>query len=127
MIRYSHVSLIIICDTEPELEAVTAHLGVDPSRTRTDKAHSWGPQDGAAELISYSWVLDSPLTHEDADVPERLSELAEAIEPFAERLKTLKSKHKPWVDVLFHNTGTNTTAIWDIEHHSLTASDFLIV
>jgi Ca2+-binding RTX toxin-like protein len=30
-------------------------------------------------------------------------------------------------DVLFMNSATNTTTIMDIEHHSLTASDFLIV
>jgi hypothetical protein len=29
-------------------------------------------------------------------------------------------------DVLFLNSGANTTTVVDIEHHSLTASDFLI-
>ena len=104
MIRYSHVSLIILCDTVAEADAVTAHLGVKPVGVRESKSQSWSKKEGHAEKISWSWMLDSPKSHNDADVPERLWSLAEAIEPFADKLRTLNSKHKPWVDVLYHNT-----------------------
>jgi len=104
MIRYSHVSLIITCDTTAEADAITAHLGVQPSRIRESKLQSWSKEKGRGEMISWSWMFDSPKGHTEADVPERLWTLAEAIEPFAERLRTLKSPHKPWVDVIYHNT-----------------------
>ena len=104
MIRYSHVSLIVLCDTAAEADAVTAHLGVQPTRIRESKSHSWSPKDGHSEKISWSWTFDSPKSHTEADVPERLWTLAEAIQPFAERLQTLKSSHKPWIDIIYHNT-----------------------
>jgi hypothetical protein len=104
MIRYSHVSLIILCETAAEAEAITVHLGVQPSRVRESKSQSWSKEKGRAELISWCWMLDSPKSHTDADVPERLWKLAEVVEPIAEQLRTLKSAHKPWVDVVYHNT-----------------------
>jgi len=105
MILYSHVSLKHICDTAAEAEAVTAHLGVQPSRIREAKSHSWSKQEGHAENISWIWMLDSPKSHTEADLPERLWALAETIQPFAERLQTIKSSHKPWVvDIIYHNT-----------------------
>jgi len=41
MIRYSHVSLIVLCDSLAEADAVTKHLGVKPSRVRENKSDSW--------------------------------------------------------------------------------------
>src|SRR5258705_9178586 len=104
MIRYSHVTLKILCDSAAETEAVTAQLGVQPSRIRESKSHSWSKEKGHAEKISWSWMLDSPKSHNEADLPERLWLLTEAIQPFAGRLQTLKPSHKPWVDIIFHNT-----------------------
>ncbi len=104
MIRYSHVSLMHICDTADEAEAVTTHLGVQPSRIRESKSHSWSKEKGHAEKISWSWMLDSPKSHTEADLPERLWALAETIQPFAERLQTLKSSRRPWVDIIYHNS-----------------------
>ena len=104
MIRYSHVSLIVLCDTSAEADAVTAHLGVRPTQIRESKAQGWGPKEGHTEKVSWSWTFDSPKSHTEADVPERLWILSEAIAPFAERLRPLKSAHKPWIDVIYHNT-----------------------
>jgi hypothetical protein len=104
MIRYSHVSLVVLCDTAAEADAVTTHLGVQPTRIRESKAQSWCPKGGHGEKVSWSWTFDSPKSHTEADVPERLWTLAEAIAPFAERLRTLKSAREPWVDVVYHNT-----------------------
>ena len=77
---------------------------MQPSRVKESKSQSWSKEEGHREKVSWSWMLDSPKSHTDADVPERLWALAEVIEPFAERLRTLKSSHKPWVDVIYHNT-----------------------
>jgi hypothetical protein len=111
MIKYSHVSLIILCDTAAEAEAITAHLGIPPTRLRESKLRSGNKEKGLTEKISFSWMLDSPKSHTDADVPERLSALADAIEPINERLHTLKSLHKPWVDVVYHNTPQHSRGI----------------
>jgi hypothetical protein len=104
MIKYSHASLIILCDTAAEAEAITAHLGVQPTRVRESKLKSGNKEKGRTEKASYSWMLDSPKSHTDADVPERLSALTDAIEPIGERLHALKSVHKPWVDIVYHVT-----------------------
>ena len=103
MILYSHVSLKHICDTAAEAEAVTAHLGVQPTLIRESKSHSWSKEEGHAEHLSWTWMLDSPKSHTEADLPERLWALAETIQPFADRLQTLKSG-RMWVDIIYHNT-----------------------
>jgi hypothetical protein len=104
MIRYSHVSLIILCDTAAEADAVTAHLGIQPTRIRESKFQSWSQKEGKSEKVSWRWTFDSPKNHTEAEVSERLWTLAEAIAPFSERLRTLKSSHKPRVDIIYHNT-----------------------
>jgi len=104
MIRYSHVSLIVLCETVAEADAVTAHLGIQPTRIHESTTQSWSMKEGPAEKVSWSWTFDSPKSQTEADVPERLWALAEAIAPFAERLRTLKSAHRPWVDIVYHTT-----------------------
>jgi hypothetical protein len=104
MIKYSHVSLAIVCETAEDAAAITSHLGVQPSRVRKSVSHSWSKEEGHAEALSHTWMLDSPKSHDQADTPERLWELANLIEPFAERLRTLPARHQPWVDIIYHNT-----------------------
>ena len=103
MIRYSHVALLFVCETSAEAHSITTQLGAQPTRVEESKVQTWSKEEGHRENASWTWVLDSPKTAA-ADVPDRLWALADLIEPFAHRLPALKATHKPWIDVLFHNT-----------------------
>lgn len=105
MIRYSHVSLIVLCDSLVEADAVTKHLGVQPSRVRESKSDSWTKEGGRKENAPfYSWMLDSPKTAENGNPTIRLYALADTIEPFAPRLSSLQTRQPPSVDILYHCT-----------------------
>ena len=102
MIRYSHVSLIILCETIAVADSISVHLQIKPSRVREDKTQSWSEEHGHKEKITYAWMLDSPKSATDGDPTARLYALAELIEPFGEKLLTLDAKFKRWIDVLYH-------------------------
>lgn len=111
MIRYSHVSLLILCKTRPEADLITAHLGVQPSRVREDKSQRWSKEAGHSEMVSYTWVFDSPKSAEDDDPTGRLLALSETIEPFSERLSTLDTQFKRFIDVVYHVTPQHASGI----------------
>ena len=104
MIRYSHVSLLIPCDAE-SAATVTELLGVQPTRVRESKTQS-AKLDGGGweEHIHHTWMLDSPKSHTDGDPTARLYALADAIEPFASRLPSLRPRFSPFVDIIYHVT-----------------------
>ena len=104
MIRYSHVSLLVSCNTAAEAADVTASLGVQTNRVRENKTYSWSKESGRAEKISYSWMLDSPMSQTDGDPTARLYALADIIEPFASRLPSLRPRFRPWIDIIYHIT-----------------------
>jgi hypothetical protein len=111
MIRYSHVSLLVLCKTKPEADLVTEHLGIQPSRVREDKSQRWSKEAGHSEMISYTWVLDSPKSAEEADPTGRLVALADVIEPFGERLLSLNTEFRRFVDVVYHVTPQHPNGI----------------
>lgn len=78
MIKYSHVRLIIMCD-EAGYDEVATHLEIEPSDT---KIESEPPPTG----LTHTWILDSPLDATQGDPTTRLESLADAIEPFADKL-----------------------------------------
>jgi hypothetical protein len=104
MIRYSHVSLFVHCKTRSEADLVTEHLGIQPSQVREDKYQQWSKERGQSEMVSYAWVLDSPKSAEQADPTGRLMALADVIEPFGERLLSLNSEFRRFVDIVYHVT-----------------------
>lgn len=98
MIKYSHVSLLILCKAEG-VDIISAHLGCNPSRI--DHVSQEGvPKTG----LTHTWRLDSPLGHSDANPTSRLEALVTMIEPFAERLLTLDTAYQPFVDIVYHVT-----------------------
>ena len=103
MIRYSHVSLLIPCDTA-SAATITTRLGVQPTTIReSDGMERRG--DGSWQVSTHhAWVLDSPMSHADGDPTARLSALADVIEPFASRLPSIRPQFKPFVDIVYHVT-----------------------
>lgn len=104
MIRYSHVRLLVLCKTKSDADLVTAHLGVQPSGVREDKSERWSKEEGRSEMVSYTWFFDSPKSAEAADPTGRLLALADAIEPFCERILSLDAQFKRFVDIVYHVT-----------------------
>jgi hypothetical protein len=100
MIRYSHVALIIPLE-DSSGEAVTKHLGIVPTGVRESKGLRSSSAGVLVPHTSYCWFLDSK---KDASYQpiERIHTLLEEIEPFADRLLTLDSKYRRWVDMVFH-------------------------
>jgi hypothetical protein len=98
MIRYSHVSLLILCD-EAGVDIISAHLGCSPSRVDHDTTEEV-PETG----LTHTWRIDSPLGHSDADPTGRLDALVTKIETFGERLLTLDAAYRPFVDIVYHVT-----------------------
>jgi hypothetical protein len=103
MIRYSHVSLLIPCDSDGAATITTA-LGVAPTRVREDISQIRRPDGGWQNSAHRTWMFDSPKSHADGDPTTRLSALADAIEPFAGRLLMIRPQFKPFVDILYHVT-----------------------
>jgi hypothetical protein len=103
MIRYSHVSLLILCDSD-SAATITAQLGVEPTRIRESKSRTRAADGGWQENVDYTWMFDSPKSHTDGDPTARLYALADAIEPFAARLPSIRPQFKPWVDIVYHVT-----------------------
>jgi hypothetical protein len=106
MIRYSHVSLLIPCDTE-SAAVVTELLGVQPTAVRQSKTHGQRKDGNWEESIHYTWTLDSPKSHREGDPTARLYALADVIEPFALRLPGLRPRFSPFVDIVYHVTPQN--------------------
>jgi hypothetical protein len=104
MIRYSDVSLLILCRTKSEADWITSDLGILPSQVREDKFQHWSKEAGQAETNSYTWVFNSPKDAETADPTGRLLALADAIEPFGDRLLSLDTQFKRFIDVVYHVT-----------------------
>jgi hypothetical protein len=92
MIRYSYVRLMIHFEPGRSAE-VSTHLGVQPSGIIEPE-----PEDKCG-----TWYLDSPKDI-DSDPTARLHALADAIEPFADRLMSLDAKFHRGIDVLYHTT-----------------------
>ena len=103
MIRYSHVSLLILCDADGA-PAITTTLGVQPTRIREDKIQGQRDDGQFEEQIHHTWTLDSPKGHTDGDPTARLYALADVIEPFAMRLPSLRPRFRPFVDIVYHIT-----------------------
>ena len=104
MIRYSHVSLMILCKVKSDADLITAHFGVQPTTVREDKLNSWSKEAGHSQTISYTWVFDSPKCAQDANPTGRLLALADAIEPFGERIVSLDANFKRSIDIIYHIT-----------------------
>jgi hypothetical protein len=111
MIRYSHVSLLISCKTKSDADLISAHLGIQPSQIRENKFQKWSKETGHSEVVSYSWVFDSPKSASEADPTGRLSALADAIEPFGERVLSLDSQFKRFADIVYHITPQHSNGI----------------
>ncbi|HEX9047706.1 MAG TPA: hypothetical protein VF988_11835 [Verrucomicrobiae bacterium] len=103
MIRYSHVALMVLCRSRADADAVTAHLGIEPSVINEDKIDV-DHGSGLTEEISYTWVLHSPKSATDANPTGRLLALADIIAPFAHRLPALDPKLRAFVDIVYHVT-----------------------
>jgi hypothetical protein len=103
MIRYSNVSLMILCDAE-SAATITATLGVQPTCVRENKSQHRRDDDSWEERTHYAWMLDSPMSHTDGDPTARLYALADIIEPFADRLSSLPPEFHRWIDILYHVT-----------------------
>jgi hypothetical protein len=103
MVRYSHVSLLVLCDAA-DAGVITAHLGVAPSCVRKSTSQSVQAGGTVAEDAHHTWVLDSPLSAEAGDPTDRLWALAEVIQPFGDRLLALDARFPRWVDILYHAT-----------------------
>jgi hypothetical protein len=103
MIRYSHVSLMILCDAE-NAATITSILGVQPTRVRESKTQHRRDDDSWEERTHYTWMLDSPMSHTDGDPTARLYALADIIEPFAARLPSLAPQFQRWIDIVYHVT-----------------------
>jgi hypothetical protein len=103
MIRYSHVSLLIPCDSV-SAATITAALGVEPTRVRESKMHVRATDGSMQERVHHTWMFDSPKSHTDGDPTARLYALADAIEPFAARLPSIQAEYKPFVDIVYHVT-----------------------
>jgi hypothetical protein len=103
MIRYSHVSLLIPCDSVSAATITTA-LGVEPTRIRKSKFQVRAKDGSFQDRVDHTWMFDSPKSHTDGDPTARLYALADAIEPFAVRLPSIREEHKPWVDIVYHVT-----------------------
>lgn len=96
MIRYSHVSLLILCDAAG-VDTITKHLGCKPSRIDHD------PNDQIPVTgLTHTWRLDSPLGHADADPTGRLDALVSKVELFGDRLLTLDTGSSPFIDIVYH-------------------------
>lgn len=102
MVRYSHVSLLVSCDTADGSD-VTALLEVTPTRVRLGEAREVDDKGGWRDVQWHTWMLDSPKGAEVAPT-ERLFALADLIEPFAEGLLKLDPRYKRWVDIVYHVT-----------------------
>jgi hypothetical protein len=103
MIRYSHVSLVILCDLS-DIAAITTHLGMGPSEVAELRTMNLKPNETTKEQIHHKWMLHAPLTAEQGDPTARLWSLVEVIRPFADRLLTLDARWRSWIDILYHVT-----------------------
>lgn len=103
MIRYSHVSLVIPCNLVAADE-ITKQLSIKPTRVRHDQIWQRRPDGSIAETTSYTWMLDSPTSAEEAPPVKRLEALLSIVEPHGEALQRLDAKFKRWVDLLYHVT-----------------------
>ena len=92
MIKYSHVRLLILCNSD-DVEKINSHLGVDPTEVKSDDGKNF----------THTWCLDSPM-NADGDPTARLAALAEAIEPFADKVVSLDSKFPRFIDIVYHVT-----------------------
>lgn len=104
MIKYSHVSFIVLCDATGSVDTITTTLGVEPTRIKEDSTFSRKDDVDFEEVLHYTWMLDSPKSHDEGDPTARLYALADVIEPFASRLPGLLPQFRPWVDILYHVT-----------------------
>ena len=98
MIRYSHVSLIILCDTIG-VQEITDRLGRAPSRVDHDPEQE-PPQTG----LTHTWRIDSPLGDADADPTGRLVALLNVIEPLGPKIASLDKRYSRWIDIIYHVT-----------------------
>lgn len=87
---------MIMCD-EAGYHEVATRLHVEPSDT---KIESEVPPSG----LTHTWMLDSPLDATQGDPTTRLESLADAIDPFAEKLVALDDRFRRFIDIVYHVT-----------------------
>jgi hypothetical protein len=101
MIRYSRVSLLIPCEAN-EADAISAHLGIQPTEVRQSRPRVRQPDGTMAEELWHTWSLDSPMSADAGDPTSRLWALIEVIRPSGERLISLDPKWKRFIDIVYH-------------------------
>lgn len=117
MILRSHVSLLILCDAEG-VGNITLHLEKSPDRVE-DNVAELGPD----VAFTHTWILDSPLSHAEANPTGRLKALVDVIEPYREKLLTLDPKYPLSVDIVYHITPQHAHGITgEFDWFSLPAS-----
>ena len=97
MIKYSHVSLLILCDADG-LKTIKDQLGVEPTEVKFDPDEEPPPTG-----LTHAWRLDSPKGTE-GDPTARLAALADLIEPFSDKLMALDSRFPRFIDIIYHVT-----------------------
>jgi hypothetical protein len=97
MVTYSHVRLLILCD-ESGLDNIPQQLKIEA--TGTEKSQCFPPP----KELTHSWYLDSPIAASDGNPTARLEALADAIEPFGDRLVSLDHRYKRFIDIVYHVT-----------------------
>jgi len=115
MLKYSSVKLSISCsDGLPE--AITHHLGVEPTSVDEHEFNSGKPGEPIEKIKSWYWNFESP---KDADYNPcaRVEALLDAIAPFADRLKNLAPSNGRGINCLFHCThpaGETINGLFDL-------------
>ena len=71
MIRYSHISLMVLCEAAEAAE-INAFLGVEPSEVRESRIRKHKPDGSFEEIVHFQWTLNSPKSWEDGDPTTRL-------------------------------------------------------
>jgi hypothetical protein len=97
MIKYSHVRLLILCD-EKGVEEISQHLGIGPAEVKSSDSGNPPPTG-----LTHVWCFDSPKST-DCEPTTRLESLADAIEPFADKLLSLDSRYPRFIDIVYHTT-----------------------
>ncbi len=95
---------MVSCESKTDAEFISAHLGIQPSRVRENKIHQRKKDSTYSEAMLLTWTFDSPKGHEEAGAIERLAALADAIEPFGNKLLSLDAKFRANVDIVYHVT-----------------------
>ena len=95
---------MIHCD-QAGVDAISTHLNAEPS----DVIEYEGPTPPTG--FTHCWLFDSPMGHDDGDPTSRLEALADAIEPFAERLDLPHLNVKCGIDIVYYVTSQHVGGI----------------